>query len=151
MDLFGRYLDTWPADEFERLRTQLDDMLSIERPMRTTGLFDRSFAPRLDVVETDNEFVVACDLPGMTADDINLALQNNVLTIQGEKRGGQQDDETARTARSDTWYGTFQRTVALPESADPDHVSAEFRHGVLAIRIGKREEHKPRRIEVSVK
>ncbi len=145
--------DLWPFNEFERLRSEINDLFEDDLSYGTTGLFDRSISPRLDVVETDDALLVACDIPGVEAKDIELNVVNNVLTIQGEKRpaGRDKEREDITNYRRETWYGSFQRTLALPDSIDPDKVSAELKNGVLSIHIAKREERKPKRIGIKVK
>ncbi len=143
--------DLWPFPEIERLRSQINQILDEDSGVCSTGLFDRSASPRLDVVETDDAILVACDLPGVAADDIELDVVNNVLTIRGEKRPRNGVDENYKNYRRETWYGSFQRTISLPESIDADNVSAELTNGVLSIHIAKREEHKPKRIGIKVK
>ncbi len=145
--------EAWPFDELERLRTEINDLFDDDLFPGTKGLFDRSMSPRLDVVETDDALMVACDLPGVAADDIELDVVNNVLTIRGEKRVPARDEkaEDIKNYRRESWYGSFQRTLALPDSVDPDKVSAELRNGVLSIHLAKREERKPKRIGIKVK
>ncbi|MFW6228448.1 MAG: Hsp20/alpha crystallin family protein, partial [Alkalispirochaeta sp.] len=109
---------------------------------------------RLDVVETDDAILVACDIPGVDGKDIDLDIVNNVLTIRGEKKPAITDDDEkggAKNYRRETWYGTFQRTISLPDSVDPDKVSAELTNGVLSIHLAKQEERKPKRIGIKVK
>lgn len=151
MSLLQRTDQYWPFNEFERLRDELNDLFEMDVYPQSTGLFDRSVSPRMDVVETDDEFVIACDLPGMKPEDIDLNITNNVLTIRGEKKADGLDPEKAKNLRRETWLGSFQRTVTLPESVNGDSVSAELKNGVLAVRAAKREELKPKRIDVKVK
>lgn len=141
--------DLWPLHDFDRLRSQIDALFEDDRQFGTPGLFDRSRSPQLDVVETDDAILVACDVPGVDAKEIDLNIVNNVLTLRGEKREGSRDD--AKTVRRETWYGAFQRTITLPDSIDPDNVSAELTNGVLTIHIAKREERKPKKIGIEVK
>ena len=146
--------NAWPFQDFERLRNQINDLFDDDLTYGTTGLFDRSMSPRLDVIETDDALLVACDIPGVEADDIDVDIVNNVLSIRGEKQpvgAGNGTQDEVKNYRRETWYGSFQRTVALPDSVDPDNVSAELTNGVLSIRIGKREERKPKRIGIKVK
>ncbi len=144
--------DVWPLHEFERLRSQINDLFEDDLNYGTTGLFDRSMSPRLDVVETDDALLVACDIPGVEANDIELDVVNSVLSIRGEKKraGSDPEKDDVKNFRRETWYGTFQRTLALPDSVDPDKVSAELKNGVLSIHIAKREERKPKRIGIKV-
>ena len=87
----------------------------------------------------------------MDAKDIELDVTNNVLSIRGEKRRHESGDRDVKNYRRETWYGSFQRTLSLPESIDPNKVTAELKNGVLSIRVAKREEHKPKRIGIKVK
>lgn len=143
--------ELWPFPEVERLRNQINDLFDEDVAFGSTGLFDRSMSPRLDVVETSDALLVACDLPGIEADDIDLEVVNNVLTIRGEKKRHHEPDPQDGQYRNETWHGTFHRTLALPDSVNPDEVSAELKNGVLSIQIAKREERKPKRIGVEVK
>lgn len=141
----------WPFPEMERLRTQINSLFDEDLGVGPTGLFDRSSSPRLDVVETDDAIMVACDLPGVEAKELELDVTNNVLSIRGEKHGSGATDREVKNYRRETWYGSFQRTLSLPESVDPSKVSAELKNGVLSIHIAKREERKPKRIGIKVK
>jgi len=146
---YGR--DLWPLADIERLRTQINRLFDVDPESEVTGLFDRSSSPRLDVVETDDAIMIACDIPGVDAKDIELDVTNNVLSIRGEKRRHESGDRDVKNYRRETWYGSFQRTLSLPESIDPNKVTAELKNGVLSIRVAKREEHKPKRIGIKVK
>lgn len=146
---YGR--DLWPLADIERLRTQINRLFDVDPGTEVTGLFDRSSSPRLDVVETDDAIMIACDIPGVDAKDIELDVTNNVLSIRGEKRRHESGDRDVKNYRRETWYGSFQRTLSLPESIDPNKVTAELKNGVLSIHIAKREEHKPKRIGIKVK
>lgn len=141
--------DVWPLHDFDRLQSQINALFDDDRTFGSPGLFDRSRSPQLDVVETDDAILVACDVPGVEAKEIDLNIVNNVLTIRGEKGEGSRDG--GKNVRRETWYGSFQRTITLPDSVDPDNVSAELTNGVLTIHIAKREERKPRKIGIEVK
>lgn len=146
---YGR--DLWPLADMERLRTQINRLFDVDPENEVTGLFDRSSSPRLDVVETDDAIMIACDIPGVDAKDIELDVTNNVLSIRGEKRRHESKERDVKNYRRETWYGSFQRTLSLPESIDPTKVTAELKNGVLSIHVAKREEHKPKRIGIKVK
>lgn len=135
--------------EFDRLREEINRLFDFDSWPESTGLFDRSFSPSLDVVEQDDEFAVTVDLPGVSEKDIDITVANNVLTIRGEKSEEQEED--GRYYRKETWSGTFQRTVSLPNTVDADKVEASMKNGVLTVHLPKREEAKPRRISVNVK
>jgi HSP20 family protein len=138
-----------PMDEFDRLQDEINKLFDWTYPSNR-GLFDRSLSPAVDIVETGDEIVLTCDLPGVSKDDLDLSISRNVITIKGVKKG-EQKKEGAKTFRKETWSGSFQRTLSLPETVDPDKVDASMKDGVLTVKIAKREEVKPRQISVNVK
>jgi HSP20 family protein len=106
----------------------------------------------VDVVDTSDAVKVYCDIPGVSKDDIDLSVASNVLTIKGEKKeASEKEKNEQKSYRDETWAGSFQRTISLPDSVDPQNVEATMKNGVLTITFGKREEVKPRQIEVNVK
>ena len=115
----------------------------------TSGPVARSWAPALDVWETENEVVYAFDLPGTAEEKIALELENGVLTVSAER-------ERSGEATQDGFYryerrvGSFTRTISLPEGVTDDSISASYGNGVLEVRVRKPEETKPRRIEIGV-
>lgn len=137
--------------DFDRLRDEINSLFEFDSWPENTGLFDRSFSPSLDVEERDDEFTVTVDLPGVSEKDIDITVANNVLTIRGEKHGEKEANEKSRYYRKETWSGTFQRTVSLPNTVDAEKVKAGMENGVLSVHLPKREEAKPRRITVNVK
>ncbi|MFA9443821.1 Hsp20/alpha crystallin family protein [Egicoccus sp. AB-alg6-2] len=106
-----------------------------------------AFSPALDVEETEDVFTLHVELPGVTADDVEVSLEENVLTIAGERRFY---DEKAADGfrRIERHFGRFHRAVRLPDRVDGDKVSATYRDGLLTITVPKAEEAKPRRITV---
>ena len=125
--------------------TVLDDFFSANFPIA-----NRAFEPKIDVRETENDFVVAAELPGLQKDDFKLTIENNVLTIEGEKKSGQEEkrDNYYRRERS---YGAFRRSFRLAEGIDSKHIKAEYNNGILEVTIPKGEKAKAKNIEVSVK
>lgn len=136
-------------DSMDLFRNEMDGWLSAFRTPDARGLFDRTLNPAVDVLETPDAFHVYADVPGVDKKDITITLTGTVLSIQGDKK--EESDEKSRTFfRKETWNGNFRRTLDLPESADPDKVSADLKDGVLSITVQKREEVKPRLISVNV-
>lgn len=105
------------------------------------------FAPT-DVSEDENALQITMELPGVDPEDVRLSLENNVLTIRGEKKQ-QFDENNERVHRFERVYGVFERTFALPNTVDPDKIEARFENGVLVVRISKAERARPREIRVS--
>ena len=105
-------------------------------PSRDRGF---SLAPHMDVRESDKELVIEAELPGINEKDISLDLQNGVLTIRGEKKH-EHDEEKENYRVMERRYGSFQRSLRLPDTVDEDKVAASFDNGVLKVRIPKRPE-----------
>jgi HSP20 family protein len=106
-------------------------------------------APEADVVERENEIRVMIEIPGMKADDIEIDLENNVLTVNGEKREERTEGDERNTWHlSERRYGKFSRSFLLPRDVEPDGIQARFEDGVLNITIPKSERVRRRRIEV---
>ncbi|HOJ99450.1 MAG: Hsp20/alpha crystallin family protein [Treponemataceae bacterium] len=135
-----------PIEELEQLQQLMNRWF--DSGWDNMGLLDRAVAPAMDLVETPDAYYLYVDLPGIDKKDISLTVENNVLTLEGEKKG---KDEKKRFFRKETWEGSFRRTISLPNAADPEKVKAELKNGVLTVTIGKKEELKPRQIAVQVK
>ncbi|MCF7914448.1 MAG: Hsp20/alpha crystallin family protein [Spirochaetaceae bacterium] len=142
----GKNLD--PMGDFERLQNEINNLFNFDY-QGNRGLFDRPASPPVDVIEKAESLVIRCDMPGIRKEDLDLSLARNVLTIKGEKKPEEGNDD-AKKYRNETWSGVFQRTIALPDSVDPNKVEADLHDGVLEIAIAKREEVKPRHINVKV-
>lgn len=112
------------------------------------GLYDHALSPTVDLVETEDGYTLMADLPGVDKKDLELSVENNVLTIKGEKKTGAEEKKEKRFFRRETWAGSFRRTISLPAAADSSNVNAQLKNGVLTVTIGKREELKPRQIPV---
>lgn len=109
----------------------------------------RRWVPAMDVVETGDEFVLRADLPGLSEGEVNIELDENVLTISGERKAEHEEREEGyyRVERSS---GSFSRSLTLPEGVDPEAIHASFDRGVLEVHIPKPEERKPRKVAISV-
>ena len=106
------------------------------------------WVPEMDLVETDDHYVLKADLPGMKQEDVSLELNDGTLTISGERKAEYERKEKGffRLERS---FGKFSRSLTLPDGVDPDKIEAAFHDGVLEVTIPKPEQRKPRRIEVA--
>jgi HSP20 family protein len=114
-------------------------------------LFDRNQAqrwtPAMDLVEADDHFLLRADLPGLTEADVSIELNDNSLTISGERQAEHEQRERG-WYRLERQFGKFNRSLTLPDGIDADHESAAFHNGVLEVRIPKPEQRKPRRIQI---
>jgi len=105
--------------------------------------------PTVDIEEGDQAYHITAELPGLKREDVKITLQEGVLTIQGERKQ-EKEEQGRRFHRVERSYGTFVRSFALPDVVDEGKVSAEFKDGVLHIRLPKSEKAKPKSIEVTV-
>lgn len=108
-----------------------------------------AWAPAVEIYETPNELVVKADLPEVDEKDIDVRVENNLLTIRGERKFEKSvsEDNYLRVERT---YGTFSRSFSLPNSVNPEAIAAEYKNGVLKVTLPKREESKPRQVKVAV-
>jgi HSP20 family protein len=108
-----------------------------------------SWAPAVDIYETENELVIKADLPEVNEKDLDVRVENNMLTIRGERKFEQKvkEDNYLRVERA---YGTFTRSFNLPTTVSTESIKAEYKNGVLTVEMPKRAESKPRQVKVSV-
>ena len=114
------------------------------------GLTRGAWVPAVDIFETEgHELVLKAELPDLTREEINLKVENQTLTLSGEKKIDREvkDSQYIRTERA---IGTFSRAFTLPTSVDSGKISAEYKNGVLTVRLPRREEAKPKQIQVQV-
>jgi HSP20 family protein len=109
----------------------------------------RRWVPAMDLLETDEHFVLRADLPGMREEDVAIELEDNVLTLSGE-RNAEHEDRQEGYFRVERAFGSFARSLTLPRGVDAEAVTAAFDNGVLEVRIPKPEERKPRKISIGV-
>jgi HSP20 family protein len=111
------------------------------------GTTMRRWMPAMDLVETDEHFVLRADLPGMSEEDIKIEFEDGTLTVSGERKA-EHETKNEGYYRVERAFGAFSRSLTLPKGIDAEAVSASFDRGVLEIRVPKPEERKPRRIEI---
>ena len=130
------------------------------RPAQISGLFNEFFRgfdelasiyqPRMDVAETDKEIRVSVELPGVTENDVQVDVSENVLTIHGEKRS-EQEEQGKHSHRVERSYGSFCRAIELPTEVNQEKVEAVFKQGVLTVTLTKSEQAQPRSKHITVK
>ena len=131
----------------QRLNRFLDEAFSgMPSPEQGSVITSAWFAPT-DVSEDSNGIQISMELPGVEPDDVRLSLENNILTIRGEKRH-QAEQKNERVHRYERTYGTFERTFMLPSTVDSEQIEARYENGVLLITVPKAERAKPREIRV---
>ncbi len=138
---------TSPTRLFESLRREMNELM--DQFFGSDGGTDLTlwFAPRINLAETDQEFEVTVDLPGMKPEDFSVELKEGQLWITGERR--QETEEKGKTYhRVERQYGRFQRVIPLPAAVNPDKIEAQYKDGVLHITLPKDETAQPKRIPV---
>jgi HSP20 family protein len=140
-----------PAREINSLQQEMNRLFStfFETPTGGAASSARRWIPAMDLVETDDHFVLRADLPGLSQGDVDLSLEDNVLTLSGERKS-EQEERREGYYRVERATGSFSRSLTLPEGVDGDAISATFDKGVLEVRIPKPEQRKPRKLQISV-
>ena len=108
-----------------------------------------TWAPPVDIYETENELVIKADLPDLQDKDIDVRIENNMLTIRGERKL-EKDLNENKYLRAERSHGPFMRSFSLPNTVSPEGIRAEYRDGVLTLHMAKREGSKPKQIKISV-
>ncbi len=116
------------------------------RPVQTTRNW---YAPPADIQEDESHLYLDFELPGVTEKDVKITLQNNVLTIEGERQQEKKSDK-GNWLHQECYCGTFSRSFTLPGTVNPDSVEATFNNGLLEVRIEKKAEAKPKQIQIGV-
>jgi HSP20 family protein len=113
------------------------------------GSLTSSWLPPCDVFEDKNSVKIVAEIPGVDAEDVKISLENNLLTLRGEKKQ-HAEEQSERVHRYERSYGVFERTFSLPTTVDPEKIDAQYSHGVLTVTIPKSERARPREIPVKV-
>jgi HSP20 family protein len=136
-----------PFREMARMQNEINRLFD-DRAIRQEDL-TAGFWPPVDVYQDHEQIVLTCELPGMDAKEVDLQVENGVLTIRGERKL-EREDKKDNYVRVERWYGTFNRAFTLPTTVDADKVKAEFKNGVLRVTLPRKEETKPKQIKVKV-
>lgn len=131
----------------DELKQAFDRFFQADEGQDESAVVTAQWVPRVDVKEESDRFVIYADLPGIDPQEVEVLMDKGILSIKGERRS-ETRAETERFSRVERRYGSFHRRFALPDSADPEGVSASGSNGVLEITIPKRPETTPRRIQV---
>jgi len=148
MNRYAQGLRPWTATGFTDEMKNVFDKFFGEADGDQSNVVTSQWAPRVDIKEEAERFVIFADIPGVEPKDIEIHMDKGILTLKGE-RIVESSKETDRFSRVERAHGTFYRRFALPDSANPDGISATGKNGVLEITIPKKPETTPRRIQVS--
>ena len=108
------------------------------------------WAPPVDIEETEKEYLIRAELPGMDKEHIKVTTEKGVLLISGERKSEREEKKGKKYHRAEMTYGSFLRSFALPEDADPKQIRAEFKNGVLNVHLAKSEAARPKSVEIKV-
>jgi HSP20 family protein len=141
-----------PVRELNSLQNEMNRLFSTFFDTPTPGnggTSARRWIPAMDLVETQDSYVLTADLPGLSQENINLEFEGDVLTLSGERKSAQEDRKEGYY-RIERATGSFSRSLTLPEGVDPEAVTAKFDRGVLEVRIPKPEQRKPQTVAIQV-
>jgi HSP20 family protein len=140
-----------PLREFSTLQNEMNRLFNTVFDAPTGGGGNggtmRRWMPAMDLLETDDHFVLRADLPGMSEEDVDIELEDSTLTISGQRKA-EHEEHKEGAYRVERAFGGFSRSLTLPQGIDPEAVTANFDRGVLEVRVPKPEARKPRRIAI---
>src|SRR5712671_4353222 len=139
-----------PFREFVTLQDRMNRLFRETQPEgRQESLTTSSFAPPVDVYEDEHNVVLKIEVPGIEEKDIDVRIENNTLTVHGERKFEKEEKEE-NYRRVERQYGSFTRTFTLPNTVDQENVQADYEKGVLKVKLAKKAEAKPKQIKVNV-
>lgn len=138
-----------PFHNLSTLQDQVNRLFEGSLPRRSDQSALTTWAPAVDIYETENELVLKADLPDVNENDLDIRIESNILTIKGERKFEEKvkEDNYLRVERT---YGSFSRSFSLPSTIDSSSVKAEYKNGVLTVGLPKRAESKPRQVKINV-
>lgn len=143
---------TWnPFRELNEVQNRLTSVFGRfpNRLGNGNGFALANFSPDVDIIENENEYLVKADLPAMKKEDVNVTVENGVLSIAGERKS-ENEEKNNTWHRIERSYGTFERTFTMPDDADGAKLKAEFKNGVLHVHMPKNPAARPKKIAVKV-
>ena len=140
-----------PYRELEDMQTRLNRFFGDAPPrsLEDDALFFADWTPVVDIEETDKEYLIKVELPEVQKEDVKVTVENGTLAISGERKA-EKEQKGRKFHRVERYYGRFERSFSIPDDAEADNVKAEFKDGVLRVRLAKSEKARPKQIEVKV-
>ncbi|MDE3066737.1 MAG: Hsp20/alpha crystallin family protein [Verrucomicrobiota bacterium] len=152
MNALTRWNPFRDMDDLQRRMSSLLDWGSFHRGSLTTdeeNITVPEWAPLVDIAEDDKEYLIKVELPEVQKDDVKVTVESGTLTISGERKA-EKEEKGRKFHRLERYYGRFERSFSIPDDADAGKVNAEFKDGVLRVRLAKSEKARPKQIEVKV-
>jgi HSP20 family protein len=142
-----------PVAELNTIQNEMNRLFNtfFDQPAQNgrSGGTTRRWLPAMDIIETADCYVLRADLPGLGDGDVNVQMEDNVLTVSGERRA-EREERQEGYHRLERGFGSFSRSLTLPDGVDADRIEAHFDRGVLEINIPKPEQKKPRTVQVNI-
>lgn len=138
-----------PWSEIEDMFNRYDRAVGLPRTGTQEVMTSGDWAPRVDIVENDNEFIIKAEIPDVKKEDVKVSVDNGVLTLKGERKQ-EKEEKDKKFHRIERYYGSFTRSFTLPENVDESKVKATFKDGMLNLHVPKTEKAKPKAIEVKI-
>lgn len=147
--LTRRPTSVWPAPiaELDALEDQMNRWMSQVWPSRALAE-TMEWVPKVDLIDSDGEYILTAEIPGMSKEDIEIDVQDGILTLSGEKKESK-EHESAHHRYFERRYGSFERSFPLPRAVDPDKVKANYENGVLTVHLPKTEESRGRKVKIN--
>ncbi|MHB8526457.1 MAG: Hsp20/alpha crystallin family protein [Candidatus Acidiferrales bacterium] len=138
-----------PFRNVSSLQEQVNRLFESTFPHKGDESTLTAWAPAVDVYETENELVIKADLPEISEKDLDVRVENNMMTIRGERKFEQQvkEDSYLRMERA---YGSFSRSFSLPNTVNTEAINADYKNGVLTVTLPKRAESKPKQVKINI-
>jgi len=140
-----------PVRELGTIQSEMNRLFNsfFDTPTHAAGAPLRRYVPAMDLVDTGEALVLKADLPGLSESDVSIEVHDNVLTVSGERKS-EHEDRKGGYYRVERSYGSFRRSLTLPEGVDPEAVTASFDKGVLEVTVPKPEHQAPRKVQITV-
>jgi len=152
MNAMTRWNPFREMDELQRRLASVFDLAPYRRSSLTTdeeNMTVPEWAPAVDILEDDKEYLIKVELPEVQKDAVKVTVEGGTLTISGERKA-EKEEKNRKLHRVERYYGRFVRSFSIPEDAEDSKVNAEFKDGVLRVRLAKSEKARPKQIEVKV-
>jgi HSP20 family protein len=154
LEKWNPFRSQWdPMREMEEMQNRLVSLFGRRMPLRRGGGEEgftlTEWGPPVDISEDDKEYTIKAELPGVSKEDVKVMVEGGVLSISGERKA-EKEEKNKKYHRIERSYGTFVRSFTLPEGTAGDRISAEFKDGILNVRLPKDERAKPKSIDVKI-
>ena len=137
--------------DIDLFRKSISDLFDDFFAVKKGSLYDSDYMPAIDVREDDRNIYIKADIPGIDEKNLSVNIENNILTIKGEKSEERRDENDKKVLIMEHKYGSFQRSIRLPEGIHSNSIKANFKNGVLSIDIPREKIDESRKVKISVK